>query len=274
MKNLIKITISVLLVFSFIFPTKSMAKESVTLNKLETTNEIEKNINTIKLDLAVQGNDVVSELNKQIQEFKEMLNEETNLEEREKLIGLIWTTEEMIREYQAYNSGIFIQGKDHPVYTPAVATVVAWFHAKGYKLAAELLTQAKKNNKINSIYYPKYGDRVKKSQVFKDIKKNNKTKGSATFPNKGNTNDKDLYYAIHNFNYVKYPKIIHISDIYDYDKGDYKSIAGVAIETMRRAQAAGVIVPYRVYIVIDRWRDWNKDLLLLLNYIKYACEFF
>jgi len=89
MKNLIKITISVLLVFSFIFPTKSMAKESVTLNKLETTNEIEKNINTIKLDLAVQGNDVVSELNKQIQEFKEMLNEETNLEEREKLIGLI-----------------------------------------------------------------------------------------------------------------------------------------------------------------------------------------
>lgn len=252
MKNLIKITINVLLVFSFIFPTKSMAKETVTLSKLEITNELEKNINTIKLDLAIQGNDVVSELNKQIQEFKEMLNEETNIEEREKLIGLISTTEEMIREYQAYNSGISIQGVDNPVYTPAVATVVAWFNAKGYKLAAELLTQAKKNNKLYSIYYPKYGDRVKKSQVFKDIKKNNKTKGSARFPNKGNTNDKDLYYAIHNFNYVKYPKIIHISDIYDYGEGDYKSVAGVAIETMRRAQAAGVIVPYRVYIVIDR----------------------
>lgn len=77
----------------------------------------------------------------------------------------------MIREYQAYNSGIFIQGKDHPVYTPAVATVVAWFHAKGYKLAAELLTQAKKNNKINSIYYPKYGDRVKNLKYLKKLRK-------------------------------------------------------------------------------------------------------
>lgn len=70
--------------------------------------------------------------------------------------------------------------------------------------------------------------------------------GDAKFPNEGNVLEKDLYYAIHKFNYTFNPstRIFSLSDRYDFAYGDYSGIAGAAIDTMYLAQLNGVLVPF------------------------------
>lgn len=136
------------------------------------------------------------------------------------------------------------RGISDVVYTELIAVVIAYFSAKGYKLSSELLTHMYKNNTLNSSYTPTYGSRIKSSSVFKSIANGKSTSGSAAFPNSGTTTTKDLYYAIHNFNYTKSSassKTVKISDRYDYSSGDY---SGVAIGVMKAAQDAGVLVPF------------------------------
>ncbi len=113
-------------------------------------------------------------------------------------------------------------------------------------MAAELLTHALANNDLDSIYVPINKDIMYESEVFTKIVNGNSTYGTSAFPNQGNTSDKDLYNAIHSFYYSKSEsgRTVVIQDRYDFAKGEYNSIAGIAVDTMVAAQDAGTIVPF------------------------------
>ena len=122
----------------------------------------------------------------------------------------------------------------------------------GYDLAAELLTQAKNNNILDSYYSPVLGSDVTVSSVFTSIQNGTVNSGSSAFPNSGTTDEKDLYYAIHAFNYRKSDsgRVVIIEDRYDYAQGAMGgSLTGMIVNEMYNAQVAGVIVPFYTYIV-------------------------
>lgn len=63
--------------------------------------------------------------------------------------------------------------------------------------------------------------------------------------------DTDLYDAIHSFDFFKSSpssRVVNIFDTYDFehDEDAYNTIPGIAVETMYRAQEAGVLKPYFV----------------------------
>ena len=186
-----------------------------------------------------------------IDEYKNILSDATNDADVSIVENLILTLEEMLSEYQMYKIGV-LPYKFHVIYSPAVSAVIAYFNSQGYSLAAELLTHAKNNTSLNSNYFPVNGSIVKNSSVFKSIANGTKTSGSSRFNNVGGKIDKDLYYAIHNFDFTKSSpssKIVRLCDRYDFAPGDYSGIAGIAVDTMYKAQQAGVIVPYYVNII-------------------------
>lgn len=160
---------------------------------------------------------------------------------------MIISTENIIQDFnesQTNNARTVIQVP----FEKEVAAVIAYFNAKGYKLASELLTHARNNKTINSSYTPYYGYHVQASPVFRKIANGTSTKGSDTFPyNSSNTKLADCYYAIHHFDYTKSSvssKIVKITDRYDFAKGDYDGIAGIAINAMYNAQQFGTIKPF------------------------------
>lgn len=213
---------------------------------------LQENIAAIEEMLTTNGTDVLSEINEMIAEYKEMLNNTTVNEEKQQITNLISTLEEILSEYTYYNEGRTTNRGFHVIYTPAVAAVIAYFNSNGYKLAAELLTHAEENTKLNSTYHPIYGSLVKKSATFKKIATGGKIKGSDSFAKISGTVNQDLYYAIHAFDFTKtstVSKKVTIKDRYDFKKGDkYSGLAGLAIDTMYEAQEAGYLVPYYVII--------------------------
>lgn len=248
MKRILKKIISYFLMMLMLVPnTVAFAAEEKT-----DVQTLQENISVIEEELAENGTDVISEISEMIVEYNEMLNGTVNDEEKQQIAGLISTLEENLSEYRCYNEGIVIDRKIHPIYTPAVSAVIAYFNSNGYKLAAELLTHAEENTKLNSTYNPRYGSLVKKSATFKKIANGEKTKGSDSFSNIDGTVNKDLYYAIHKFDFTKPSKIskkVTIKGRYDFKKGEkYSGLAGLAIDTMYAAQEAGFLVPYYVSI--------------------------
>lgn len=210
--------------------------------------QIEQNIAAIEVELESYDTDVETELSKMIEEYQTLLD--NSGENEEQIKSLISALEELLLEYQSYKSGISPY-KFHAVYSPAVAAVISYFSANKYSLAAELLLHAQDNTVLNSNYSPVNGSRVKQSSVFRNIALGSKTSGSASFPNSGSVVHKDLYYAIHAFNYTKTSassRTVKIRDRYDFAPGDYEGIADIAVNTMYLAQEAGVVVPYYVNI--------------------------
>lgn len=246
MKKKFKAFISCLLAVLMLVPT-TVAFAATPTSENE---QLAKNIVAIEDELAANDTDVVTELSDMIAEYKAMLNNPDENIDVDNVQSLISTLEEMLDEYQMYKAGVSTY-KFHVIYSPAVAAVVAYFKVQGYSLAAELLTHAKDDTKLNSNYYPTNGSRVRQSSVFKSIASGTKTSGSGEFKNSGTTVDKDLYYAIHFFNFTKSSassRTVTIRDRYDFAPGDYSDIAGIAVDTMYKAQQAGVIIPYYVNI--------------------------
>ena len=243
-KNKMKVLICCILTVMMVVPSMTV----FAANEATDKDVIEGNITAIEKELLANNTDVISEINALIADYTaQSLN---TTEDADKFVDLIATLEEMRDEYALYIAGISTY-KFHAVYSPAVAAVVAFFNMKGYKLSAELLTHAKNNTEINSNYYPTNGQRVKSSPTFANIAKGNKIVGSANFENSGNTAQKDLYYAIHTFSWIKpsaSSRTVIILDRYDFAPGDYNGVAGIAIDTMYKAQQAGVIIPYFVNI--------------------------
>ncbi len=139
-------------------------------------------------------------------------------------------------------------------YTLAVLAVIAWFNSKDYKLSAELLTHAMSNSSLNSRYTPVYGNRVEASTCFWNCRDEYAVySGDGEFTNSGSTEERDLYYAIHNFKWRRLQNgKIEIYDLYNYDPFDFTwSIQDIAVETMLIAQKIGVITPFYTIIVHD-----------------------
>lgn len=132
----------------------------------------------------------------------------------------------------------------------AVSAVKAWFNYNGYLLSAELLTHARENKVHNSLYTPINGYRVKQSPVYSKIMKLSSRSGTDAFPNSGTVAQRDLYYAIHKFSWSKHNNKLTIIDKYDFEKGKYAGIAGVAVNAMYEAQQQGVITPFGIKITI------------------------
>ena len=222
--------------------------------------EVADGMATLEQELESKGTDVVAELEKQIEYYQELLNSFISQEQAEQIENLISTTQELINEYQEYMNTEQSRGDFHLIYTPAVATVIAYFNSQDYNLAAELLTHARDNNNLDSIYTPINSDDVLSSSVYTSIREGATLEGTGEFASSNNTNDQDLYYAFHYFYYTKSAsgRVVVIQDRYDYaHSDDYGSIGGIAVNVMYAAQEAGVLVPY--YSVITNNFDGTSS---------------
>lgn len=206
--------------------------------------------NGIEMMVNESGSSVENELQKLILMYKNELELVQEPEEIEKLEDLINVTQELLEQYVNSSNEISPYGIYHPTLSTAVTSVIAWFSSNGYYLASELLSHAVSNDEKYSLYIPRYRDRVFSSSVYKKIKASTSLSGSDAFPNSGNTVDKDLYYAIHAFDYTKDSPHgrVSITDTYNFDYGDYSGIAQAAINTMWEAQELGVLVPFKILI--------------------------
>lgn len=211
---------------------------------------VEETVNVLEDELKANGTNVSLELHNMIDMYRDKAATVATDEESEQINGLIRTLEDLLAEYQLYDSGISTY-KFHPIYTPAVAAVIAYFNAKKYLLAAELLTHARENTDRVSIYTPAYGARARNSEVVRNLAYGTAVSGSASFEPGDNPVDIDLYYSIHDFDFFKSSatsKVVNIFDTYDFkhDADAYKTIPGTAVETMYKAQEAGYLTPYFV----------------------------
>lgn len=241
-----KIAVTLVFIISTVlFSIESSIKASAVEPQAEEV-ILQNEIATINTELESDETDVVSELNEQKQYYQTLYSQTSDAEEKKKINCLIETTQELIDEYEQYINPIQTRGSFHLIYTPAVATVIAYFNNNGYKLAAELLTHAKDNDDLDSIYVPININIMHQSSVFMGIVNGTSTYGTAEFPDQGSTAEKDLYNAIHSFYYSKSEsgRVVVIQDRYDFAKGGYSSVAGVAVETMYAAQNSGTIVPF------------------------------
>lgn len=241
------------LVCFFNITSTSYAKENDTVTDSEFEMQLKQAIQIIEADLENQNSSILNELDIAIEFLENEKTLSSSVEERAKIQALIDTTQELKNSYYSYSMGIATFGVSHPVYTPAVAAVATFFSSSGYWLSFELLVHAEENNVLNSTYSPYYGDRILNSPIIKQIRTSKQdVSGSAAFENTGTTIEKDLYYAIHAFNYsfVNNTRILTLTDVYDFAPGDYEGIAGAAIDTMWMAQLLGVLVPYNVVITV------------------------
>lgn len=223
-----------------------LAKESNLLQPKEIHIQLENNIALIEKELEAKGTSVEQELKNALIWLETEKACCTEITEIQKLQALIDTTQLLLEDYRNYTYNANTRGVEHPVFTPAVAAVATYFSANGYRLAFELLTHAQDNNILDSKYVPHFGSRIKDSPVVRKLVGQGSLNGDAKFPNEGNVLEKDLYYAIHKFNYTFNPstRIFSLSDRYDFAYGDYSGIAGAAIDTMYLAQLNGVLVPF------------------------------
>ncbi len=176
-----------------------------------------KAINNIEEELDSKGTSVE----------KELLSFYTNLEiDRQDLIlnslnssepVLVNGSNDIIESIEIIHNTDNLKSTSLEIYYLGLAgTIIAWFNSKGYKLSAELLDHAANNSTLNSYYYPTYGSRVKSSSVYWNKKNSSGSSGTGTFTNTGSTKEKDLYYAIHKFNWYKHAGQFIISDRYDF----------------------------------------------------------
>lgn len=207
----------------------------------------------IEEELRQKDTSVCNELEEIISDLENKKNQTTDKYEIEKIQALIDTTNELKGDYLSYSDGIAPIGVTNPIYSPMVAAVIAYFGSCGYELSCELLIHARDNNRLDSVYSPVNGNRINASGVVGRLKSGkNSTSGSGVFENTGSTVEKDLYYAIHCFNYTfdAQKHIFTLTDRYDYAFSDeYTGVAGVAVNEMFLAQQNGVLVPYYVKIV-------------------------
>lgn len=215
--------------------------------------EIAQNISAMEQELSSRGTDVITELEKQIDYYQSMLNTFVSQEQAEQIESLISTTQELITEYQAFiNRDQTRSEDDSTYYSAAVAAAITTLSSVGCNLAAELLTHAKDNNDLDSIYAPINGNDVLGSSVYTNIRNGNILESTGVFDSSYNIDDLDLHLAINKFYYSKSAsgRVVVIQDRYDFDSDEYNSynIIGIVVETMHDAQEAGIIVPY--YTVI------------------------
>lgn len=238
MKKRLMAVLSTVLAIGMLLPIMAFAAEPPV--------ESDDCIAIIEENLSSQQTDVITELDKMISEYTIIKEQSSNANDVKNAEEIIGTLKELRSDYLLSESDA-VTYEVHPIYATEVATVIAYFNVNGYKLSAELLSHMKANDILDSEYEPTHGDIVLQSSVFKDIAYGHVPVGSGEFPNEGNKTDKDLYNAIHYFDYVKSgpnSKTVTITDRYDYGPNNPESIAGVAMDMMYKAQEAGYLTPF------------------------------
>lgn len=251
-----KILLTVSFTFSTLFASSavSYAMPSSNASTVNSVNQhLEESILLIQEDLEKNGTSIEAGLTDLTLLFEQQKQGSSDLKEIEKLEQLISTIGDLSTDYKNYKNGelstnnknnITLQAQGS-IYAPAVAAIASWFGSQGYLLSAELLLHAKDNTIYMSSYSPAYGSRVKSSSVTQRILASPARSGSGVFPNSGGQIDKDLYYAIHRFNWTKNPSFL-ISDVYNFEIGQYSGLAGTAVNAMYFAQQEGYLTPYQV----------------------------
>lgn len=224
------------------------------VNAAESGTNLRANMDVLNEALEAKGTSVLNELYEAIEMLEEEKEKTSDAEAISKIQALIDETQELIIEYEHSQNGITTWGRYQVGLSEAVATVASYFHLSGYMLAYELLVHAKDNERLDSTYVPVYGERIKASPVVGSICRKHKDEtGSACFESMSTQVEKDLYYAIHNFNY-SYEAKTHkftLTDRYDYAfTSEYTGVADIAIDTMYTAQRLGVLVPYYAVITV------------------------
>ena len=224
------------------------------VNAAESGASLRANMDVLNEELEAKGTSVLNELYEAIEMLQVEKEKTLDAEEINKIQALIDETQELIIAYEHSQNGIATWGRYQAGYSEAVATVASYFYSSGYLLAYELLVHAKDNERLDSTYVPVYGDRIEASSVVGNIcRKHKDATGSACFESMETKVEKDLYYAIHNFNYSYEAKTnkFTLTDRYDYAfTSEYTGVADVAIDTMYTAQRLGVLVPYYAVITV------------------------
>lgn len=245
MKKIVCVLLVVIMLLSL--PLSVYAEETALNNEIMSVSQ---SVSSIESELVANGTNVIAELNEMKLRLVRLLKETSNLVEKEQIINQISSVEDMIEEYQSYQNGTLLipYGNFHLLYSPAVSAVIAYFNSKDYYLSAELLTHAKENEVLDSFYNPVYKTLISQTTEYKRLYESGSRSGSSSFEKTGKTVDDDFYYAIHCFTYYRDTNhhMFLIYDRYDYAVADYSSIQGVAVNTMYKAQEAGVIVPFKI----------------------------
>lgn len=161
---------------------------------------------------------------------------------------LIDDTNKLLTTYEQYNNGSDVTRRPPVAIETSIGVIVAYFKNSGCVLAAELLTHMIYNETLNSTYTPYFGKLLvlgSGGAIVGPIRNSASYSGSGEFLEA--TSSKDLYYAIHLFNWTKdrNTKQITISDRYDFDYNDkYNGLAGTAINFLAKAEERGEILPF------------------------------
>ena len=215
---------------------------------------LEQAISAIDNELEAAGTSIEQELFALKSQYLSNASSSTNDDERDRWLALSNGVNTLIADYSRYETGISMAASDpinEAYLKTAVAAVVTWFTSQNYQLSAELLVTARNNTDENRTYVPSNQRIVQNSSVVRDLIDSGRSRGSGEFPASGNL---DLYYSIHLFNYTRTTGRFTLTDVYDYEHGDQSygdSIAQVANDTMARAQAAGILVPYTVRVDVS-----------------------
>jgi len=256
MKKRTKIFVCLILIISLLLPSTLALAAPVQTDQANKMMEeivittLSDSIAMIEQDLSEKGMTVSDGLQMFISKLESDMAIAESRADKEQLQQLIIATQEMQAEFDTYKKSQ--DSSKSPIYAAAITAIVAWFGTMQYWLSAECLTHAKNNKVLDSQYIPAFGNVVNSSPVWAKIQKTSALWGTDTFPNSGNYQNKDLYYAIHLFSWTKptgNSTRVTLNDRYDFALNDkYSGLAGTAVNICYLAQLSGYLTPFKIKI--------------------------
>lgn len=259
-KNQLSLILALTILFtSFIsFGDAAYAYNNADISKDNGITELINNTKLIEEDVTSKGIDIQYELEQQVDRYKKLLNNNNNIEDRNKLQNLLNTSNELLDFYNNYkleestknDNRILAADPGRTAVKLAIAAISSYFNVNGYFLSSELLLHAQDNRIMDSNYSPYFDSHLQASPVIRNIRLSSRTSGTDEFNKDGTTAGNDLYYAIHGFRWDKggYGGRINVRDRYDYAVSDYDGLQSYAVNAMYWAQEFGYIVPFQVRI--------------------------
>lgn len=287
-KTILALLISICLSVTATAPISALAEPAFANFDGAGTSGLKK-IEEIESILDKKGTSVSFELNKQIERYRELAKNAQG-QELARLNCLIEGLTRLIENHQKVNGATVTKAQTkeasrgekkkkeladkEDVLQSAIASVISFFTTCNYLLSAELLTQMYVNDSLDSTYYPLNADRTLRSSAVSEIKNREVSVGTGAFENEGSEIQRDNYFSLHKFRYVKTKNgTLVITDRYDYSKSDnFGAIQNVPIQMMYEAQELGLLTPYYVVIVDSPEggvEDFSSDYLSMTKNVVH-----